>query len=62
MSTTIIAAMELKYPDREEKKNEVCKPIPYPCYPEDKFLAIRNRDYPFILIFYIQSVLEKNAC
>jgi len=42
MSTTIIAAMELKYPDGEEKKkNDVCKPIPIPCYPEDAFLAFR---------------------
>ena len=30
MSTTIIAAMELKYPDNEEHKNEICKTIPIP--------------------------------
>merc|ERR1712058_177366 len=26
---------------RRKKKNDVCKPIPIPCYPEDAFLAFR---------------------
>ena len=30
MSTTIIAALELKYPDNEEYKNSLCKTIPIP--------------------------------
>ena len=41
--------MELKFPDGEEKKkNDVCKPIPIPCYPEDAFLAFRIKDYPYL--------------
>ena len=30
MSTTVIAAMEIKYPDNEEYKNSVCQTIPIP--------------------------------
>jgi len=40
MSTTIIAAMELKYPDGEEKKkNDVCKTLPVSFNPEDFFIS-----------------------
>ena len=30
MSTTIIAALEIKYPDNEEYKNSLCQTIPVP--------------------------------
>jgi len=41
MSTTVIAAMEIKYPDNEEYKNTVCQTIPVPQLPEDYFRAFR---------------------
>ena len=41
-STSAIAAMELKYPDDEEKKNSVCIPLTVARTPEDYFLATQS--------------------
>ena len=38
-STSVIAAMELKYPDDEEKKNSVCLSLDLPETSEDFFLT-----------------------
>ena len=37
MTTRIITGMELKYPDDEEKKNSVCRPMKVAQNPEDYF-------------------------
>ena len=42
-STSAIAAMELKYPDDEEKKNSVCIPLTVSRTPEDYFLATQSQ-------------------
>ena len=42
-STSAIAAMELKYPDDEEKKNAVCNPLTVSQIPEDYFLATQSQ-------------------
>ena len=39
MSTSVIAGMELRYPDDEDRKNAVCKPIVVPQLDSDLFLA-----------------------
>ena len=45
MSTTIIAGMELKYPNDEAKKNAVCRPIVIPQEDSDYFLSFKvNND------------------
>ena len=38
-STSVIAAMELKYPEEDEKKNSVCLSLDTPETPEDYFVA-----------------------
>lgn len=48
-SSNIIAAMELKFPDDEEKKNTVCQPMPAPQMPEDFFSG-----------FHINNVCNKS--
>ena len=53
MSTTIIAAMELKYPDGEEKrKNDVCRTLPVSFNTEDLFLSFRKTDFPYFLFIF----------
>ena len=42
MSVTIIARVELKYPDDEEKKNAICKPMVIPQIPEDYFTSFQT--------------------
>ena len=37
MTTRIITGMELKYPDDEDKKNSVCRPMKVAQNPEDYF-------------------------
>merc|ERR1711974_98996 len=45
MSTTIIAALEIKYPDNEQHKNSLCQAIPIPQMPEDYLKALQvNND------------------
>ena len=42
-STSAIAAMELKYPDDEDKKNSVCISLTVSRTPEDYFLAAQSQ-------------------
>ena len=43
-SSSAIAAMELKYPDNEEKKNSVCIPFDTPQTSGDYFLAAHSQN------------------
>ena len=44
MSTTIIAGVELKFPDDEEKKNSICKPMDVPQIPQEFFTSAKTNN------------------
>ena len=43
-TTSVIVAMELKYPDDEKKKNSVCIALDIPDTPESYFLAAQSQN------------------
>ena len=44
MSMTIIAGVELKFPDDEDKKNSICKPMDVPQIPEEFFTSAKTNN------------------
>ena len=44
MSVTIIAGVELKFPDDEDKKNSICKPMDVPQVPEEFFTSSKTNN------------------
>ena len=43
-TTSVIAAMELKYPDDEKKKNSVCISLDIPETTEDYFISAQTQN------------------
>ena len=41
---TIIARVELKFPDDEDKKNSICKPMDVPQIPQEFFTSARTNN------------------